>query len=160
MKPCPHWLPRRMRNRSTKCWRMERLLVPSITASAERLLVWIRDELRTISMDELNHSALAWRTLDWVCRVDAIACDATEQSVLVESKLVEAFHRQFGQNVEYSPQVLERMILTWRNIYTSRGVPPINIGSGHIGVVVEEATGHHASKPLFESLLVDNISRV
>jgi hypothetical protein len=112
-------------------------------------------------MDELNHSALAWRTLDWVCRVDAIACDATEQSVLVESKLVEAFHRQFGQNVEYSPQVLEPMILTLRNMYTSQGVPPIlNTRSGRIEYIVVEATGHHASKPLFVSLLVVNILQV
>lgn len=124
------------------------------------LLVWIRDELRTISMDESNHSALAWRTLDWVCRVDADACDATKQGVLDESKLVEAFHRRFGRNVDYSPQVLERMIVTWKNIYTSRGVPPINIGSGRIDDATEEVTGNHASKPSFVSLLVDNISRV
>jgi hypothetical protein len=41
---------------------------------AKEIMVWIRDELRAISMDESNHSALAWRTLDWVCRVDSDAC--------------------------------------------------------------------------------------
>ncbi len=45
--------------------------------AAERL-VWIRNELRITSAEEGNHSALAWRTLDWVCRVDAGACGAGE----------------------------------------------------------------------------------
>ncbi|KAL3808109.1 hypothetical protein ACHAXA_001015 [Cyclostephanos tholiformis] len=123
------------------------------------LLVWIRDELRIISMDESNHSALAWRTLDWVCRVDAKACDAAKQSVLDENMLVESFHRRFGRNVDYSAQLLKRMSLAWRDIYTSRGLLPIHLGSAYIDDVVEEVTGHYASKPSVISLLVDNISR-
>ena len=123
------------------------------------LLVWIRDELRIISMDESNHSALAWRTLDWVCRVDAKACDAAKQNVLDENMLVESFHRRFGRNVDYSAQLLKRMSLAWRDIYTSRGLLPIHLGSAHIDDVVEEVTGHYTSKPSVMSLLVDNISR-
>lgn len=54
-----------------------------------------------------------------------------------------------------------RMILRWGNVYASRGVPHINIGTGNIDNVVEEVIviGHYVSKFSFMSLLVDNISR-
>jgi hypothetical protein len=88
---------------------------------SNKLLSWIRDELRTISQDESRHSALAWRTLDWVCSVDVIACDAVKESVINEDKLIKAFERRFGsgRNVDYSPELLERMMMTWKNIYSS-----------------------------------------
>lgn len=123
------------------------------------LLVWIRDELSTISMDESNHSALAWRTLDWVCRVDADACGAAKQSVLSENKLIESFQRRFGRNLEYSPELLERMMMTWRKIYTGRGLLAIPIEPALLDAGVEKGTGNHASNPSFMSILVDNISR-
>ena len=94
--------------------------------AAERL-VWIRDELRTISTDEGNHSALAWRTLDWVCRVDARACGAARQSVLEETKLIDAFQRRFGRNLEHSPELSDRMMMAWRSIYSVGVVPPVLI---------------------------------
>ena len=125
---------------------------------AKDILVWIRDELRTISMDESNHSALAWRTLDWVCRVDSDACYAAKQRVLDENNLIEAFQRRFGRNLGYSSELSERMMMAWRNIYTGQGVPQILIGSASIDDVVDEVTGYHASNPSFMTLLVDNIS--
>jgi hypothetical protein len=110
-------------------------------------------------MDESNHSALAWRTLDWVCRVDSDACYAAKQRVLDENKLIEAFQRRFGRNLGYSFELSERMMMAWRNIYTGQGVPQFLIGSVSIDDVVEAVTGNHASKPSFMTLLVDNISR-
>lgn len=81
------------------------------------LLVWIRNELRTIAIDESNHSALAWRTLNWVCAVDAMACDAAKQQVLDETKLVMAFQRRFDVEFAGKPNLLKRMMVAWTHIY-------------------------------------------
>ena len=99
---------------------------------SNKLLSWIRDELRTISQDESSHSALAWRTLDWVCSVDVIACDAVKESVINEDKLIKAFERRFGsgRNVDYSPELLERMMMTWKNIYSSHFNHDVNDDDG------------------------------
>lgn len=124
---------------------------------AREMLIWIRDELGTISMDESNHSSLAWRTLDWVCDVDVVACDAVRQSVLEENKLIEAFQRRFGRNIDYPPKLLERMMMAWRNIYTGRffiGATTSRVDNG-----VEEVTGNYASTPSVITHLVENISR-
>lgn len=96
---------------------------------SSEVLSWIRDELQAISQDESSHSALAWRTIDWVCSADVIACDAVKESVINEGKLIKAFERRFGsgRNVDYSPELLERMMKTWKDIY-----------SGHINHVVND----------------------
>jgi len=83
----------------------------------DEVLVWIRSELRTIAFDEGNHSALAWRTLDWVCNVDAEACEAAKQGVLNESALTSAFRHRFSDFEEH-PELLERMLAAWTQIYS------------------------------------------
>jgi hypothetical protein len=41
----------------------------------------MRDELRKIAFEESTHSALAWRTLNWICRMDSNACSAVHAGV-------------------------------------------------------------------------------
>lgn len=59
-------------------------------------LAWIQEELLVIAKDESLHSALAWRTINWVCSVDREACDEVKTNVFKEDKLELAFHRRFG----------------------------------------------------------------
>ena len=59
-------------------------------------LAWIQEELRVIAIDESRHSALAWRTINWICSVDREACDEVKTNVFKEDKLELAFRRRFG----------------------------------------------------------------
>ena len=83
------------------------------------LLALIKDALKTISIDESGHSALAWRTLNWVCSIDGDACEAAKESVLVDHSLIMAFHRLFGQ-FKGGPRLLEQMRDAWTSIYTNQ----------------------------------------
>eukprot|EP00571_Detonula_confervacea_P017166 CAMPEP_0172309484 /NCGR_PEP_ID=MMETSP1058-20130122/9749_1 /TAXON_ID=83371 /ORGANISM="Detonula confervacea, Strain CCMP 353" /LENGTH=973 /DNA_ID=CAMNT_0013022113 /DNA_START=8 /DNA_END=2929 /DNA_ORIENTATION=- len=133
---------------------------------ASELLVWIRDELHTISMDESNHSALAWRTLDWVCAVEPGTCELVKQSVLDENQLIAAFQRRFGSDFKDTPELLERMMVAWSNIYTSQNIQSAHnvtvndvCGSVCIGDFVRERNSNNLPDPSLLSLLVENISR-
>ncbi|KAL7496516.1 hypothetical protein ACHAWT_007028 [Skeletonema menzelii] len=74
-------------------------------------LAWIQKELSVIAMDESRHSALAWRTINWICSVDSEACDEVKTNVFKEDKLEQAFHRRFG-SVE-----AHQIIQLWRGHY-------------------------------------------
>lgn len=63
-----------------------------------KTLTWMRNELHTIAMEESNHSALAWRTFNWVCRIDSDACHAVQRDVFKKSELAMALHRRFGNS--------------------------------------------------------------
>jgi len=58
------------------------------------LLSFIRNELVNIAMDESNHSALAWRTLNWACSVDQTVCDAVYEDVFEEKNLERRFNQR------------------------------------------------------------------
>jgi len=118
---------------------------------ADEVLIWIRNELRAIAVDEGNHSALAWRTLGWICGVDTEACEVTKQIVLNESALISAFRRRFGRDFEGHPELLERMLAAWTRIYTNSYV----LDSGG----VEEVSDNDITSQSLLSLLVENISR-
>lgn len=86
------------------------------------VLTWIRDELRTISLEESAHSALAWRTFEWVCGVDSETCLRVKEHVLNEDNLERAFQRRFqaafGDNG--GSETLEAMRESWRKIYSQK----------------------------------------
>lgn len=89
-------------------------------------LAWIRDELRTIALEESDHAALAWRTVRWACNVEPDACDAIGGQVLNEDELEGAFRRRFvGASSEgrWPDKSLEIMMTSWRSIYHSRDSP-------------------------------------
>ena len=122
---------------------------------ARELLVRIRNDLRTISIDESNHSALAWRTLDWVCMLDANACDAAKQNVLTDYNLLKSFHRRFDRDFKAPSELLDRMLAAWKIIYTNqRMLPPFNVtaSSAREPVSLDEVSASVIS------LLVENIS--
>jgi hypothetical protein len=78
---------------------------------------WIRNELNTIAMEEASHSALAWRTLFWICGVDSEACDVVKKEVLDVKNLETRFNYRFAKNYEGRPEVLEEMGTSWREVY-------------------------------------------
>jgi hypothetical protein len=59
-------------------------------------LAWIQKELSIIAMEENFHSALAWRTLAWICSVDSTACNEVKSTILQDDMLEEAYRRRFG----------------------------------------------------------------
>mmetsp|Transcript_5306 Transcript_5306/g.11510 ORF Transcript_5306/g.11510 Transcript_5306/m.11510 type:complete len:716 (-) Transcript_5306:249-2396(-) len=125
-------------------------------------LIWIRNELRTIALEEGNHSALAWRTLRWVCSVDSEACDSVRERVFETSALEEAFRRRFGSSFldDGSPQhTRDGMWAGWMKI-TSWGmadpeqqlVTPPSLCSNQEG-----KTGNKTNASSLVSTVVDNI---
>jgi len=132
---------------------------------ADELLIWIRNELRTIALEEGGHSALAWRTLDWVCTVDANACGAAKRNILNEDKLLMAFQLRFSRYFEGNPELLERMMTAWTNIYTNLEVLHSDVeandirGSACVDGAVEGGSGDDLPNPSLLSLLVEKISR-
>jgi hypothetical protein len=92
-----------------------------------------------------------------VCSVDVIACDAVKQSVINEGKLIKAFERRFGSglNVDYSPELLERMMMTWKNIYSSHFNHDVNDDDG----VKDEVNDmdYNLANPLIFPLLKEKI---
>jgi len=77
-------------------------------------LVWIRDELEKIALDEGSHSALAWRTLKWVCTVDSEACKAVNEAILEGDQLAMAYDRRFlHTNINNQTD----MGATWKKMY-------------------------------------------
>ncbi|KAL7502026.1 hypothetical protein ACHAXN_000245, partial [Cyclotella atomus] len=55
-------------------------------------LVLMRDELWKIAAEESTHSALAWRTLNWICSVDSNACNAVHSEVFDRDHLEMRIH--------------------------------------------------------------------
>eukprot|EP00566_Odontella_aurita_P008173 CAMPEP_0113595856 /NCGR_PEP_ID=MMETSP0015_2-20120614/39992_1 /TAXON_ID=2838 /ORGANISM="Odontella" /LENGTH=665 /DNA_ID=CAMNT_0000503265 /DNA_START=417 /DNA_END=2414 /DNA_ORIENTATION=- /assembly_acc=CAM_ASM_000160 len=56
----------------------------------------IKSRLRTIALEESTHSALAWRTIQWACKVDPTACTGLESSVFSAVHLRRAFFDRLG----------------------------------------------------------------
>lgn len=86
---------------------------------------WIVEELNTIALEEASHSALAWRTLYWVCSVDSEACDAVNKEVLDAKHLEMRFNYRFAKTFEDRPEMLDKMNETWKYVY-ERLVPRVN----------------------------------
>ena len=128
------------------------------------LLVWIRNELLNISIDESRHSALAWRTLDWVCTIDAEACNTVRRSVLAESKLIIAFQRQFGRS-NHSPELRKRAMSAWKKIYDTNqknqtlynATADDFVDQTCIDNIVKEGSYDAFSNSSLFSLLVENV---
>jgi len=81
------------------------------------LLAFIRNALVTIAMDESNHSALAWRTLNWVCSVDRNVCDAVYMDVFEESNLEMRFEQRAASLFGETSSVLHSMRGEWKKIF-------------------------------------------
>jgi len=80
-------------------------------------LVFIRDELVKIAMDESNHSALAWRTMNWVCTVDHDACESVYTDVFDESKLEIRFRQRAKGSLSNDNLTLDSMRGKWKKLF-------------------------------------------
>lgn len=96
-------------------------------------LAWIQKELSIIAMDESRHSALAWRTINWICSVDSEACVEVKSNVFKEDNLEQAFHRRFG-----SVKTLNIMQL-WGGHYLEDCIEEEDVGIDIHGLLSEAA---------------------
>ena len=115
---------------------------------------WIRKELNTIAMEEATHSALAWRTLFWVCRVDKEACDVVKKEVLDVKQLNSRFDYRFRKAYEDRADILGDMKAAWKKVY--QGLASIDV---EIDGVLCRDRNHIDKGANVLTLLTDNILR-
>lgn len=82
-------------------------------------LTFIKEQLVIIAIDESNHSALGWRTIQWICSIDADACDAVQREVFEESKLEMRFQYRAEGSFGETSNVLDSMREMWMKIYAA-----------------------------------------
>ena len=106
-------------------------------------LIFIKDQLLVIAMDESNHSALAWRTIQWLCSVDLDACDAVNRDVFEESNLEMRFTQRADESFSETSSVLDLMRGEWMKIFNSyqlaqeksvcENADAVEVGDGNTG---------------------------
>jgi hypothetical protein len=118
-------------------------------------LTFIRDELINIAMDESNHSALAWQTLQWVCSVDSSSCDAVYNDVFnestLESKFVQRAHNALGEVA--SPGAIRS---EWKKIFNAArsGAAQESIYKGDcVGGVDSQCFSNHVFTSMTDNVL-------
>ena len=77
-------------------------------------LKWIRDELTVIAQDEFRHSNLAFRTLEWVCRLDEASCIHVKSTILSEERLAKAFSLRFQGLLAENGEILSELFISWK----------------------------------------------
>jgi hypothetical protein len=90
--------------------------------------VLIMETIKTIAMEEGNHSAVAWRTVKWICSSSSDshgneACQTAQQQILNPLQLAEAGEKRFPS----SPQARQ----IWECIWTTL-LPTIGFAGGDI----------------------------
>lgn len=97
---------------------LEKGIQESKYSSVDReTLIFIRDELTKIAMDESNHSALAWQTLQWVCSIDSDSCDAVDNDVFNESNLEKRFLQRVRSSLNEDLTTPEEIRSEWKKIF-------------------------------------------
>jgi len=76
---------------------------------------WLKDQMWAIALEEASHSALAWRTIRWICDKDSEAC------VAVKSSMFDAAHLQAAvqKRLEGRPFSLEKAQMAWEQIHNA-----------------------------------------
>jgi hypothetical protein len=77
-------------------------------------LVLMRDELWKIAAEESTHSALAWRTLNWICSVDSNACNAVHSEVFDRDHLEMRIHQVISNERN---EVLQMIHREWEQVF-------------------------------------------
>lgn len=80
------------------------------------VLALMRNELKQISAEEGNHSALAWRTLNWICSIDKNACTHVYGDVFKEKNLRQRIN-QVIPNQQF--EILEMIFEEWSHVFVS-----------------------------------------
>ena len=76
----------------------------------------LKERTSIIALEEANHSALAWRTIRWVCSTDALACSAVRKEVLEPNKLADAFRRRFPPSSSSRPDIEKEWTTLWETL--------------------------------------------
>jgi len=86
----------------------------NIYANIERdTLAWIKKEMQTIANEESSHAALAWRTLNWVCDIDADACEAVHRDVFDGASLELRFNQRAMNALSETSVVRDKLNKDW-----------------------------------------------
>lgn len=100
------------------------------------LLAVIRSELITIAKDEGNHSALAWRTLNWVCGVDSDVCDDVHRVVFEDSNVDMRFNQRAEDSFGETSLVFHSMRDEWKKIFSAHKLALASLGDESISEAV------------------------
>ena len=91
----------------------EQLDHPKMKWLSEEERVWLKDTVRTIAIEEAAHSALAWRTIQWICKTNEMACKSVQDNVLEPSRHEKALELRMQGRSESLKQLKE----AWSSIY-------------------------------------------
>lgn len=109
----------------------------------------IAAELQSITLDESNHSALAWKTLLWVCSIDSNACLAVEKDVFDSAKLNMRIEQRFGSETLFSAL----MKAQWKKIYSAYNMFPSAERTSVCSSYVEEVPNEDLINTISERVL-------
>ncbi|CAB9523542.1 expressed unknown protein [Seminavis robusta] len=81
---------------------------------------WLQNQMTIIAKEEASHSALAWRTIHWICVNDKDACMALQRGLLEPTRLRKAARQRLAQDhkggiVAVAADKIER---AWNDIHT------------------------------------------
>ncbi|CAB9527577.1 expressed unknown protein [Seminavis robusta] len=75
----------------------------------------LKEAMTTIALEEASHSALAWRTIQWVCATDQDACNAVQSTVLAPDHAKGAVEARLEtSHAVTSPETIQD---AWSKIY-------------------------------------------
>ena len=122
------------------------------------VLALMRDELKQISVEESSHSALAWRTLSWICSVDTKACTHVHDEVFKETNLRQRINQVLpNQKLE----VLEMVHEQWMQVLASHRINHNNDEESHQQSLCRSVSEEHTTTESLSciSKLTKNIRR-
>lgn len=93
---------------------------PNISEQTKAIL---KEKMRTIALEETNHSGLAWRTVRWACSVDPDACKAVQEQVFHSDYFEKTFEKRFAHLDGHIVSVAKQV---WDGIHTT--LAPIALG--------------------------------
>ena len=106
------------------------------------VLALMRDELKQISVEESSHSALAWRTLSWICSVDTKACTHVHDEVFKETNLRQRINQVLpNQKLE----VLEMVHEQWMQVLASHRINHNNDEESHQQSLCRSVSEEHTT---------------
>ena len=89
----------------------------------------LKDKIRTIAIEETQHSVLAWRTVQWACRVDnGICSNILRNQVFSDDYLYRTFAKRFHK---YPQDVFERVLESFISI-VSNNTKTMSSNSGFV----------------------------
>jgi uncharacterized protein (UPF0333 family) len=85
---------------------VDRAAANGVDADEDEMSTMLMRKTKIIALEEGRHSALAWRTIHWVCSTDSAACDIVKRDVFETTKLA-------GATKAYSDNIAK----AWSRLY-------------------------------------------